>query len=176
MPRKCRVRASASGDRTVPTLGEVLDGFGARIPFNLEIKSSRVHAYPGIETETLAALDRRFHAFDVKSGETLWETRLGTSVQGFPVTYTAGGRQYVAVTTGASGGGSPRVVPRTIIPDVKMPGTGNALYVFALPEWLSWVVLVVVVIGGALGLLRPAKGIMVALQYKHRAGEFGGEH
>jgi len=50
------------------------------------------------------------------------------------------------------------------------------LYVLALPEWLSWVVLVVVVIGGALGLLRPAKGIMVALQYKHRAGEFGSEH
>ena len=47
------------------------------------------------------------------------------------------------------------------------------LYVFALPEWLSWLVLVVVVIGGALLLLRPAKGIMVALQYKHRAGEVG---
>jgi hypothetical protein len=32
------------------------------------------------------------------------------------------------------GAGSPRVVPRTIIPEVKMPATGNALYVFALPE------------------------------------------
>jgi uncharacterized protein (DUF983 family) len=49
------------------------------------------------------------------------------------------------------------------------------LYVFALPEWLSWAMLVVLVVGGALLLLRPAKGIMVALQYKHRAGEFGGE-
>jgi len=53
------VRAIASGERAVPTLDEVLDGFGARIPFNLEIKSSRAHAYPGIETETLAALARR---------------------------------------------------------------------------------------------------------------------
>jgi glycerophosphoryl diester phosphodiesterase len=53
------VRASASGERAVPTLDEVLDGFGARIPFNLEIKTSRVHAYPGIETEALAALERR---------------------------------------------------------------------------------------------------------------------
>jgi PQQ-dependent dehydrogenase (methanol/ethanol family) len=79
-------------------------------------------------------LDRTFRAFDVKTGETLWQTRLSTTVMGYPVTFTAGGRQYVAVTTGASGGGSPRVVPRTIIPDVKMPGTGNALYVFALPE------------------------------------------
>jgi alcohol dehydrogenase (cytochrome c) len=79
-------------------------------------------------------LDRTFRAFDVKTGETLWQSRLGTTVMGYPVTFTAGGRQYVAVTTGATGGGSPRVVPRTIIPEVKMPGTGNALYVFALPE------------------------------------------
>ena len=79
-------------------------------------------------------LDRTFRAFDVRTGETLWQTRLGTTVMGYPVTFTAGGRQYVAVTTGATGGGSPRVVPRTIIPEVKMPGTGNALYVFALPE------------------------------------------
>ncbi len=79
-------------------------------------------------------LDRTFRAFDVRTGETLWQTRLGTTVMGYPVTFTAGGRQYVAVTTGATGGGSPRVVPRTIIPDVKMPGSGNALYVFALPE------------------------------------------
>jgi alcohol dehydrogenase (cytochrome c) len=79
-------------------------------------------------------LDRVFRAFDVKTGETLWQARLGTTVMGYPVTFSIGGRQYVAVTTGGQGGGSPRVVPRTIIPEVKMPATGNALYVFALPE------------------------------------------
>jgi len=79
-------------------------------------------------------LDRVFRAFDVRTGETLWQARLGTTVMGYPVTFTVGGRQYVAVTTGAQGGGSPRVVPRTIIPEVKMPTSGNALYVFALPE------------------------------------------
>lgn len=47
------------------------------------------------------------------------------------------------------------------------------LYVFALPEWVSWLILVVGVIGGALLLLRPAKAIMIALQYRHRAGEVG---
>ena len=78
-------------------------------------------------------LDRYFRAFDVKTGEVLWQTRLGTSVQGFPVTFTAGGKQYVAVTTGL-GGGSPRVVPRTISPEIKHPANGNALYVFELPE------------------------------------------
>jgi alcohol dehydrogenase (cytochrome c) len=77
-------------------------------------------------------LNRYFRAFDVKTGDTLWETRLGTSVQGYPVTFTAGGKQYVAVTTGL-GGGSPRVVPRTISPEIRHPASGNAIYVFALP-------------------------------------------
>jgi alcohol dehydrogenase (cytochrome c) len=78
-------------------------------------------------------LDRYFRAVDVNTGEILWQTRLGTSVQGFPVTFTAGGRQYIAVTTGL-GGGSPRNVPRIIEPDVHHPQNGNALYVFALPD------------------------------------------
>ena len=76
-------------------------------------------------------LDRYFHAYDVRTGKELWKIRLGTSVQGFPVTFTVGGKQYVAVTTGL-GGGSPRNVPRTISPDVRHPATGNALYVFSL--------------------------------------------
>jgi alcohol dehydrogenase (cytochrome c) len=76
-------------------------------------------------------LDRYFHAYDVRTGKELWKIRLGTSVQGFPVSFTVGGKQYVAVSTGL-GGGSPRNVPRTIAPDVRHPDTGNALYVFTL--------------------------------------------
>ena len=78
-------------------------------------------------------LDRYFRAVDVNTGETIWQTRLGTSVQGFPVTFRIDGKQYVAVTTGL-GGGSPRNVPRTILPDVRHPQNGNALYVFTLPD------------------------------------------
>ena len=78
-------------------------------------------------------LDRRFRAFDVETGEELWRARLGTSVQGFPITFRAGGRQYVAVSTGL-GGGSPRLAPRALAHDVHHPQSGNALYVFALPE------------------------------------------
>jgi alcohol dehydrogenase (cytochrome c) len=74
-------------------------------------------------------LDRYFRAFDVRTGDVLWQTRLGTSVQGFPVSFTANGKQYVAVTTGL-GGGSPRVVPRTISPEIKHPNNGHAVYVF----------------------------------------------
>ena len=78
-------------------------------------------------------LDRRFRAFDAKTGAILWETRLGTSVQGFPVSFTAGGKQYVAVTTGL-GGGSPRQVPRAISPEITHRTHGHALYVFELPD------------------------------------------
>ena len=78
-------------------------------------------------------LDRRFRAFDVETGDELWRARLGTSVQGFPISFRAGGRQYVAVSTGL-GGGSPRLMPRNLAPDVRHPQSGNALYVFALPD------------------------------------------
>ncbi len=80
-------------------------------------------------------LDRRFRAFDARNGEILWETRLGTSVQGHPVTFAIDGKQYVAVTTAMGARGvSPRMVPRVIAPDVRHPSNGNALYVFSLPD------------------------------------------
>jgi alcohol dehydrogenase (cytochrome c) len=78
-------------------------------------------------------LNRVFRAFDARTGKTLWQTRLGTSVQGFPATFSVDGRQYVAVTTGL-GGGSPRLVPSQLVREVTVPTTGHALYVFALPE------------------------------------------
>ena len=78
-------------------------------------------------------LDRTFKAVDVKTGATLWKTRLGTTVQGFPVSFSIGGKQYIAVTTG-NGGGSPRLGPSIIAPDIHPPTSGNALYVFALPD------------------------------------------
>ena len=37
-------------------------------------------------------LDRNFRAHDVKTGEVLWQARLGTAVQGFPVTFAANGK------------------------------------------------------------------------------------
>ncbi|HVZ20206.1 MAG TPA: PQQ-binding-like beta-propeller repeat protein, partial [Vicinamibacterales bacterium] len=78
-------------------------------------------------------LNRQFKAVDAKTGKILWQARLGTSVQGFPTTFMVDGRQYVAVTTGL-GGGSPRLVPSRVAPDIRVPTTGQALYVFALPE------------------------------------------
>ena len=78
-------------------------------------------------------LDRRFRAFDVRTGEILWETRLGTSVQGHPLSFSIDGKQYIAVTA-ALGGSSPRNVPRLVSSEITHPSSGNALYVFSLPD------------------------------------------
>ncbi len=78
-------------------------------------------------------LDRMFRAFDATTGKILWETRLPAAVQGFPLTFSIGGKQYLAVTT-SNGGGSPRNVPGVAAPELRYPATGNGLYVFALPD------------------------------------------
>lgn len=78
-------------------------------------------------------LDRRFKAFDVTTGEIVWETRLGTSVQGHPVSFAVDGKQYIAVTA-ALGGTSPRTVPGVILTEIQYPRWGNAVYVFSLPD------------------------------------------
>jgi len=78
-------------------------------------------------------LDRRFKAFDVTNGDIVWETRLGTSVQGHPISFAVDGKQYIAVTA-ALGGTSPRSVPGVILTEIKYPNWGNAVYVFSLPD------------------------------------------
>jgi glycerophosphoryl diester phosphodiesterase len=55
------VRAlDAGGGARIPTLDEVLDGFGGRIPFNVEIKTSeKTGRYLGLEAAALAAIEQR---------------------------------------------------------------------------------------------------------------------
>jgi len=77
-------------------------------------------------------VNRTMHVLDARTGEMLWQTRLGTSVQGFPVTYSVDGKQYIAVMAGL-GGGSPRNAPAQLAPEIRFPQNGQELYVFALP-------------------------------------------
>ncbi len=81
----------------------------------------------------VGSLDRKFMAFDDETGEKLWESgRLTNSLESFPITYTANGKQYVAITANfASGLG--RLASLT--PEVRLPSNDPiALYVFALPD------------------------------------------
>ena len=77
--------------------------------------------------------DRWFRAYDIGTGEVLWQTRLGTSVQGFPMTYEVDGVQYVAMTA-ARDGGSPWRVATFLATEFVNRGPGNQLYVFRLGE------------------------------------------
>ncbi len=75
--------------------------------------------------------DRWIRAYHIRTGEVLWEARLGTAVMGFPMTYEIDGVQYLAV--GATrGGGSPSNVPDVLTPELSAPVGANALYVFRL--------------------------------------------
>jgi quinoprotein glucose dehydrogenase len=65
-----------------------------------------------------ATLDRGFRAFDVESGRELWTTILPAGARATPMTYEAGGRQFVVIAAGGS--------------DVW--GTGDAIIAFALPK------------------------------------------
>ena len=76
-------------------------------------------------------VDRYFRAFDVATGAVLWETRLGQAAHGYPITYATGGKQYVAVPTGL---GLFRGISATLSPEIFTPESGNALYVFELPD------------------------------------------
>lgn len=76
-------------------------------------------------------VDRYFKAFDVKTGKELWRTRLGAPVHGFPITYAANGKQYIAVTTGI---GVFKLLTAKQSPDIYQPNGGNAIYVFELPD------------------------------------------
>ncbi len=60
-----------------------------------------------------------FRAFDAKSGKKLWEFNCGAGVNAPAVSYTVGGKQYVAVAAG----GNNQI-------DAKR---GNSVFVFALP-------------------------------------------
>ena len=49
----------AGGGERVPTLDELLDGFGPRIAFNLELKRATAGVYEGLEATALAAVVAR---------------------------------------------------------------------------------------------------------------------
>jgi alcohol dehydrogenase (cytochrome c) len=76
--------------------------------------------------------NRRIVAFDAPTGKTLWEVPLNSQPGGFPMTYMAGGKQYVAIPVGPSLIGN-RVV-RQLTPEIPVPSRGSALMVFALPD------------------------------------------
>ncbi len=77
--------------------------------------------------------DRHVYGYDAATGTILWQSRLPTSAQGFPITYLAQGKQYVAIPTGIGGGSWSTLLVPELAPEIRRPNNGNALLVFALP-------------------------------------------
>jgi alcohol dehydrogenase (cytochrome c) len=81
----------------------------------------------------VADWDRHMYAFDAATGKILWQTRLLTSGQGFPITYMAKGKQYVAIPAGTGGGSWSTSVPAALAPEIRPPKPDNSVLVYALP-------------------------------------------
>lgn len=67
-----------------------------------------------------ATIDRNFRAFDVDSGEELWRDKLPATTLTTPMTYFAGGRQFVVIVSGG----------HSSVPSVK----GDYVIAYALPH------------------------------------------
>jgi quinoprotein glucose dehydrogenase len=66
-----------------------------------------------------ATFDARFRAIDIDDGRVLWETTVPAPAIAVPMTYEAGGRQYVVVAAGGTAYGDDQLA--------------DALVAFALP-------------------------------------------
>lgn len=75
--------------------------------------------------------DRYFRALDEATGKVLWQARLNATPNSFPITFAAGGQQYVAVATGA--GSSWDGATAAAGSEIVNPAGGTTLWVFKLP-------------------------------------------
>ena len=73
--------------------------------------------------------DGMFNAVNDETGEHLWAFQVGSGVHGNPTTYTAGGKQYVAIVYGAGGGG---IWPLYYATFLKTHTKGGGLMVFTV--------------------------------------------
>jgi alcohol dehydrogenase (cytochrome c) len=80
--------------------------------------------------------DRKFRAFDAKSGNVLWETATNSGIIGVPMTFAIAGRQYVAVQSGfgIDSRGMQARLNRLFPGEYPEVPEGGAIWVFALPS------------------------------------------
>ncbi len=78
--------------------------------------------------------DRNLYAHDARSGDILFQTRMPSSVSGFPVSYAVDGRQYLAIPVGTD----PSLwsgISGQLTPDKQRPAAGgHGLFVFTLAD------------------------------------------
>jgi alcohol dehydrogenase (cytochrome c) len=110
------------------TTGEILWRHRTRTPPNTATLTT------GGGLVVVGDFDRYLYVHEATTGKILFQTRLPTSVQGFPITYAVNGRQYIAVPAGTGGGQWVTTIPAELTPEKKIAPGSNAIFVFALPE------------------------------------------
>jgi alcohol dehydrogenase (cytochrome c) len=131
-----------------PTTGSLLGG-GIRLlerteseiivadPFTGEVKNRLRVSYPNFSAALTTAGglvftgfgDGSFAAYDDISLEQLWKINVGTGVNAPPMTFEAGGKQYVAVMSGLSRVSKGRL---TLTPELREMRNQTMLFVFGL--------------------------------------------
>lgn len=79
----------------------------------------------------MSDLSRNLSAFDQDNGAVLWQAKLPAAAESTPITYVAGGRQFIAVVSGE--GSHLGSYNRGLVPELGEPVTDISLQVFALP-------------------------------------------
>ena len=131
---------------TLPVVGQTVTDFSAAMTSDQTFRLSDYQgqknivlyfypkdSMPGCTTEGQDFRDSyaEFQALDTETGQLLWSTRLPAPAHGYPITYTADGKQYVAIPAGI---GVFRALTAVIFPDIYQPPDGQGLFVFSLPE------------------------------------------
>jgi hypothetical protein len=79
------------------------------------------------------SFDRYLRAYDDTTGTMLWQTRLNDVLSSPPITYTAGGKQYIAIVAGR--GGFQVTTHARLVPEIATPTDHTSvLWVFEVPD------------------------------------------
>ena len=106
-------------------------------PFTGEVKNRVRSSYPNFSAALTTAGgllftglgDGTFVAYDDMSLEPLWKINVGVGINAPPMTFEAGGRQYLAIMTGLSLVSKLRI---TLTPELRDIRNQTMLFVFAL--------------------------------------------
>ncbi|MFN7278374.1 MAG: PQQ-binding-like beta-propeller repeat protein, partial [Betaproteobacteria bacterium] len=131
----------ASWTSTHPEGRKSFGHVSARDPLTGKVKWEKEYKYPPLASLLstkgnlvfVPGADGRFEALDARTGAKLWEHNNGIGHHGGVITYTAKGKQYVAVVTGWGSHVSGNYCPLFGEPFCSMPTDNGQLLVFALP-------------------------------------------